>query len=192
MKFTDENKAVKEFSENNWLGFGVHKVQLALFEQGFTDDDPENGKEFVEISVLGPNEEEDTARVWFTTDKAANYSFNVLRQIYVHNAPEDKKDAARDTIDAVKSTEELVAVLNEKLIGGEAWFTKYPDPTRTYQAADGSTRQSINKNVYGYKPNLREDLMPKDDQVTKSNVDKIFPGNEKVDGDAAGGIPKSW
>jgi hypothetical protein len=192
MKFTDETKEVKEFSDNNWLGFGRHKVQIGFIEQGFTDDDPENGKEYVEVTVLGPNEEEDTARVWFTTDKAANYSFNVLRQIYVHNAPEDKKEEARATIDAVKSTEELVATLSEKLVGGECWFTKYPDPTRTYTAADGSTRPSINKNVYGYEPKERPELMPKDDQITKSNVDKIFPGSEPFPSEGATGIPKSW
>jgi hypothetical protein len=189
MKLNDDNKAVKEFSESNWLGFGRHKVKIGFIEQGFTNDDPENGKEFVEVTVLGPNDEEDTARVWFTTDKAANYSFNVLRQIYVHNAPEDKKDAARDTIDAVKTTEELVEKLSEKLLGGECWFTKYPDPTRTYTAADGTTRQSVNKNIYGYEPKERPDLIPQDGQTT---IDQIFPGATNVSDDAAGGIPKKW
>lgn len=189
MKFNDETKAVKEFSDSNWLGFGVHKVKIGLIELGETD----GGKEYVEITVLGDNEEEDTARVWFTTDKAANYSFNVLRQIYVHNAPEAKKDAARDTMDAIGDTEQLVKALSEKLIGGECWFTKYPDPQRTYEAADGSTRQSINKNVYGYEPKLREDLMPGTEANSRSEIDAVinkqFPGAEKG---ATGGIPKTW
>lgn len=189
MKFNDETKAVKEFSDSNWLGFGVHKVQIAAVGLGTTDSD----KEYVEIEVVGENGEEDTARVWFTSDKAANYSFNVLRQIYVHNAPEEKKDAARDTMDACKSTEELVDRLQEKLLGGECWFSKYPDPSRTYQAADGTTKQSINKNVYGYQPKERPELLPKEDGGTgNSAVDQAFPGASPANGDAAGGIPKQW
>lgn len=186
MKLNDDNKAVKEFNENNWLGFGRHKVQIVAVGLGQT----EAGKEYVEIEVVGEKGEEDTARVWFTSDKAANYSFNVLRQIYVHNAPEEKKEAARDTMDACKSTEELVDKLQEKLLGGECWFTKYPDPTRTYQAADGSVKQSINKNVYGYEPKERPDLLPKEDGGTA--VDKTFPGATPADSDTTGGIPKSW
>lgn len=191
MKFNDETKAVKEFSEKNWLGFGVHKVHIGMIE--LTE---KNGKECVEITVLGPNDEEDTAVVWFSTDKAANYSFNVLRQIYVHNAPEARKDAARDTMDSVKDTTELVEKLNEKLVGGECWFTKYLDPSRTYTAQDGTVRQSVNKNIYGYEPKPRPELMPAggdtSDQITKDNVAQIFPGADTAPADAAGGIPKEW
>lgn len=189
MKLNDETKAVKEFNSGNWFGFGVHKVKIGLIELRETDD----GKEFVEFTLLGDNDEEDTARMWLTSDKAVNFSFNVCRQIYVHNAPEAAKDAARDTMDAVKDTKELVEKLNEKLIGGECWFTKYLDPTRTYEAADGTTKQSVNKNVYGYEPKLRADLMPKDVQASGNTaVDKTFPGAEKASGDAASGIPKNW
>ena len=192
MKFTDENKQVKEFSDQNWFGFGVHKVAIVLIELGNTNpDEPEKGKEFVEFTVAGENGEEDTARMWFTSDKAANFSFNVCRQIYVHNAPEAAKDAARDTMDAVKDTTELVEKMTEKLIGKECWFTKYPDPTRTYLDSNNNTRQSINKNVYGYEPKLREDLMPKDGSNGTSDplagAEKVEPGS-----DAAAGIPKNW
>lgn len=187
-KFDDEVKEVKEFSDNNWFGFGVHKVKIGLIEHGET----ESGKEFVEFTVLGENEEEDTARVWFTTQKAANYSFNICRAIYVHNAPEKHKDAARDQFDALEDAEAMVRLMNEKLIGGECWFTKYPSPDRTYQAQDGTTKRSIDKNVYGYEPRLREDLMPKDEE--KDALNKTFPGNEKVDlnSDAGAAIPDDW
>lgn len=183
MKFTDENKHVKDFGEQTWLGFGVHKVKIALIELAETDAK----KEYIEVTVLGENEEEDTARVWFTSDKAANYSFNVLRSIYVHNAPEAKKDAARDAMDGVDGTESMVKLLNEKLIGGECWFTKYPDPTRTYTAQDGSIKQSINKNIYGYEPKLREDLLPENNQHPLNGAQEQKPGS-----DAAAGVPKDW
>lgn len=182
-QFSDEDKVVNEFSDQNWFGFGVHKVKIGLIEHGET----ENGKEYVEFTVLGDNEEEDTARVWFTTQKAANYSFNICRQIYVHNAPEAKKDEARDGFDALPDAEAMVAMMNEKLIGGECWFTKYPSPDRTYQAQDGSIKKSIDKNVFGYEPKLRTDLMPKDEQKSALNA---LEGAEDITGtDAAAGIP---
>lgn len=187
MKFNDESKAVKEFADSNYFGYGVHHVHIGAVDRGFTGDDPENGKEYFEITVLGDNEEEDTARVWFSSDKAANYSFNVLRQIAVHNAPEDQKDAMRDTVDAVADTEELLKVLNEKVVGGDCWFTKYQSPDRTYKAADGTVRKSVDKNVYGYEPKLRTDLIS-NDELTKENIDTVFPV-----GDDAGSvaIPKN-
>lgn len=177
MKFTDEHKTVKEFSDANWFDFGVHKVKIAQIELGETD----GGKEYLEFTVIGGNEEEDTARVWFTTDKAINYSINVVRQIYVHNAPEDKKDAAKETFDSVADLEALHKLLNEKLVGGECWFTKYQSPDRTYTAQDGSVRKSVDKNIMGYEPKPRTDLLAKVDDVVDLNSD-----------DAALNIPKNW
>lgn len=194
MKFTDETKEDK-FNDGKWFDYGVHKVQLGLFELGGTD---EGEKEYIEITVMDPEDGDrtDTARVWFTSEAAANYSFSVLRQIYVHNAPKDKKDAARDTFDAIPDTEKLVELLNEKLIGKEAWFSKYPSPTRTYLAADGTTKKSIDKNVYGYEPKPKPELLPKEDEVAEVDVDKPITaadlGGEEVTGDAAKNIPKDW
>lgn len=189
VKFTDENKEVKEFKDN-YFSYGVHKVKIAFLEADQTDD----GKEFIEVTVMDPEDEEltDTARVWFTTDKAINYSFNVLRGIYTHNAPEDKKAEAGATFDAVTDLKELEKIM-QKVVGGECWFTKYQDPTRTYPAADGSIRKSVNKNVMGYEPKLREDLLPKEegsDQITKDNVNGIFGGAEPFT--EKDQIPKSW
>lgn len=186
MKFNDETKAVKEFSDSNRLPFGVSKVQISAIGLDHTDDN----KEFVEVEVVGANGEEDSSRLWFTSDKAANFSFNVLRQIYVHNAPEEVKEAARETMDAVKTTEELVEKLQEKLLGGECWFTKYYDPSRTY-TTDSGTFRSVNRNVFGYEPKLRTDLMPQE-AAGGTAVDKTFPGATPADSDTTGGIPKQW
>lgn len=187
MKFNEDNKTVKEFSSGNWFAYGVHKVHIVLVELGETDA----SKEYVEVTILGDNEEEDTARVWFTTDKAANYSFNVLRQIYVHNAPEDKKDTARDEMDGVADTKELVDLL-QKTVGGNCWFTKYPSADRTYQAQDGTTKRSIDKNIMGYEPQLQADRIPKE-------TEQFNPGtgaaNELIDlnkNTTAINVPKAW
>lgn len=156
MKFSDDNKEVREF-DSNYFTFGVHKVQIAGVELAETDD----GKEYVEITVVDPadGEKTDTARVWFTTDQAANFSFNTLRQIFVHNTPEDRKDAGRQLFDKVADTTELVGVLGA-LVGKDCWFTKYHDATRTYVGKDGVNRKSVNKNIYGYEPKLKPELMP--------------------------------
>lgn len=184
-KFTDEDKAVKEFNDNNFR-FGVHKVALMQFDLTEKGD-----KECVEIFVTGENGEEDSAVVWLSTPAARNYTFNVLRGIYVHNAPEEHKDEARDTFDALVDPESMVQLLNEKLIGGEAWFTKLYDPERTY-TNDKGTFRSVNKNVYGYQPKDRPDLMPtpKDDVADAdplAGAEPVAPGSA-----AANGIPKNW
>jgi hypothetical protein len=176
MKFNDDIK--KENSSGNYFNYGVHKVHLGAIENGET----EAGKEYIELTLLGDNEEEDTARVWFTTDKAANYSFNVLKQIAVHNAPEKSKDAARDAVDACQDTDELVKLFNEKVVGGECWLSVYPSPDRTYTASDGSVKKSIDKNVAGYQLKERPELLPKQDVVAEVNDDT----------DVAAGIPDAW
>lgn len=182
MQFTDADKEVKEFN-NNRFTFGVHKVQILNFVLDKTD----NGKEFIEVFFVDPNNEEceDSARVWFSTDKATNFSFNILRGIYVHNAPEDKKDAARASFDAVKDTTELVELLKSKLLGKEMWYTKFFDPKRTYQGQDGQTYRSINKNIFGYQPKEQPELMPQKDgdKTLYEQGKEIFPGATDVKSD---------
>ena len=188
-KFNDESKAVKEFGD--YLPFGVHKVQLMLAEAGETDA----GKPFIEINFATEDGIEDKARVWFVSDANANISFNTLRQMLVHNTPEGHKDKARDAVDAVKDIDELATLLNEKMMAGEFWVTKYYDPSRTYTNQAGDTKKSINTNMYGYEPKARPDLMPgKADEngepVVDENVAKTFPGAKPAD--ASDGIPSKW
>lgn len=169
MDFTNEHKEEREFG--NFFPFGVHKVKII----GFYLDKTEGGKEFLEVGFT--NEEgtiEDKARVWFSTDKAVNYSFNILKGIFVHNAPEAKKDQARKLFDAVENTEKLAELLTSKLIGKEMWFTKYPDPERTYTGGDGRTYQSINKNIYGYPIELNQSLMPAPKETAGEAAGKVF------------------
>lgn len=186
MKFTDDTK--QDNFNNQYFDYGVHRVLLGQFELGGTEP---GEKEYIEITVMDPDDGEitDTARVWFTTEKAANYSFNVLRQLYVHNAPANAKDKARDTFDAIPDTKKAVELLNEKLIGKEAWFSKYPSPTRTYEAADGTIKKSIDKNVYGYEPKPRPELLP---QSLRGDDVVADMGGEEATGDAAANVPKDW
>ncbi len=192
MKFSDENKTVREFT-NNYFDYGVHNVLIGEVELGQTDA----GKEYIEITVVDPGNAEitDSARVWFTSDKAANYSFNVLRTIFVHNTPEARKDEARDIFDRVQDTETLVQIM-QGVKGKECWFTKYQDPERTYTAQDGTQRKSVNKNVMGYAPKLKPELIPAPrggEEITTDNLDKIFPGAKEVPFESASDkVPTDW
>lgn len=190
--FNEDDKKVREFKET--LPFGVSKVQLMLAEAGVIESEKDgvDDKDFIELSITNEAGVEDTARLWFVGG-AANISFNTLRDIVVHSAKtEADKAKARDAVDAVTSTDDLVAILNDHCIGSELWFTKYYDPNRTYQAQDGSVRKSVNKNVYGYEPRLKPELMPQEQKAADPQVDalnKTFPGNEP---DAGATIPDNW
>lgn len=180
--FGDKDKEVREFSES--MPFGINVVQLMQVEAVTA----ENGKDYIELTVTSKDGIEDTARCYFVGG-AVNISFNTLRQIAVHIAKdEEEKQAARDAVDATNNTEELAAYLNEKCIGGELWFTKYYDATRTYTTENGTFR-SINKNVVGYEPKLKPELMP---QKAPAGGDANFPGSEAATGDAAANVPKDW
>lgn len=182
MEFNDEIK--KELTTSKYFDYGIHKVKIVSFNLDTTDD----GREFVEVFFVDPEDEEreGSARVWFSTEKGSNYSFNVLRSIYVHNAPEAKKDAARNNFNKVPNTTAMVELLNKNLGGKEMWYAKYLDPQRTYMGNDGITRQSVNHNIYGWEPDIDPELMPKrgekaNDSITEDDVTSTFPGAKSVD-----------
>ena len=184
--FDDETKQVREFKQT--IPFGVSKVQCT----GVLADVTEAGLDFIEIGVVNAEGIEDSARLWFTTPQSGNISFNVARAIAVHQGKtEEEKQKIGERVDGVKNSEELAEVLNDVCgNGGELWFTKYYDPQRTYAGKDGQMRQSINKNVYGYEPKLKPELMPKaaNDDGTPATIDEVVNDNDP----AASNIPKSW
>lgn len=186
--FSEDDKEVREFADT--LPFGVNKVNLLLAEPGVTDA----GKDFIELNFVNETGIEDKARVWFVGG-AANISFNTLRSIAVHNMATDKeKEEIRQAVDAVANSDELAAILNEKCMNGEFWVTKYYDPERTYQNQSGQTRQSINKNIYGYEPRLKPELMPRPANADGSarEVDTPFGKATEAPASAAGTVPKDW
>ena len=147
--FSDTEKEEKSF---NYFEQGVHKVQISGVEFGFTEDKDE--KEYCEITVVDPDnaEKTDKVRLWFHSEGARSYSFSTLRAIFVHNAPEDKKDEIRAKFNAIKGTEDLEKACQKMLPGKEAWFSTYESETRTYTDESGKTRKSFDKNITGYEP----------------------------------------
>jgi len=129
---------------------GVHKVTIQLVEADKTQD----GKEFFEFSLLGEEGEEGTARVYWT-EKASPYSFNTVRDIFVHNTPEAKKQAIRDKVDATSNTDELLKLCATNLIDKECWFKVEKTGTQ-YTNANGELKDSYNKNIYGYEVKMKK------------------------------------
>lgn len=142
---------------------GIHKVTILGIEGGTN----ENGKEYIDFIVGGANGEEGSAKMWFTSDKAIAFTFNSVRNIFVHNATKGKEEAAKELVNKVKNSEELVELCNKALIGKEAWYTvEMSDYTYTNQA--GELKHGYNRNITGYEP--------KPKQSGNTAVDSTFGG----------------
>jgi hypothetical protein len=152
VKFSDDDKKVSEFSGNKYFEEGVHPVKISTVDLDKTKD----GKEFIAFGVVdsmdADNEHEDEVRFWFSSPGAINFSFNRIREIFVHNSPEDKKDDTRKKFDAITDTEKLEEACRKVLIGKEAWLSVVQNPNRTYQNSAGETKNSFDKNLTGYVP----------------------------------------
>lgn len=145
---------------------GVHKVKISEVEFGETA----KGQEYVEFSVIGENGEEGSARLWFTTPKATNFTLNTIRNILVHNTQEKNKEAMKEKFNAVTNTKELDDFC-QALRGKDAWYSV----VRSGEYTDnfGNLKPNFNRNIWGH-----EYTLPK-------QTAKEFLGGEEVakDGD---------
>lgn len=167
------NDTVKEEKSFNYFQQGVHKVQISNIEFGFEGKDE---KEYCEVTVVDPENAEctDKVRLWFHTEGAQAFSFSTLRAIFVHNAPEDKKDKIRENFNTkINGTEDLEKACKKMLPGKECWFSIYESDTRTYTDEGGTVRKSFDKNITGYEPK------PK---VAQSQTVTVGEGDAKVEG----------
>lgn len=150
INLTDEDLATRGTS--NYFSIGEHEVLIQKAERGTTAD----GKDYVEFTVLGQDDESDTARLWFTTEKASIYAMSIMSGIAVHNRKTDaEKKTARDAIKAIKDTDLVDAKFLAKFVNMDAFYSVYQS-TRTYTGKDGSQKFSYDKNIYGYAPNPRK------------------------------------
>lgn len=172
VKFTDEHRQ----DNGNFFDEGAHKVTIEDVTFGTTDD----GKEYAEFSVFDQQNHElkDKARVWFTTDKAIKFSFGIIRGIFIHNCPEEKKDALRESLQKIKDTEELAKIC-VSLRGKEAWFTLYKSD-RTYTNASGDIKNSYDRGIWGYEPSTPKKSDAANAPDTVSTAQKVT-GGEKVE-----------
>ena len=170
VKFSDDDKKVNEFSGKKYFDEGIHQVRISTVQLGETD----SKKEFLEFGVIGMDDEderEDSMRFWFSSPGAINFSFNRIREIFVHNAPEDKKDETRKKFDAITDTEKLEEACTKVLIGKEAWLKVEQNPNRTYQNAQGETKNSFDKNLTGYEPSMKKSADPTPQTIKTQDAD---------------------
>lgn len=167
VQLTDEDLVERN---NNYFAEGEHEVLITDAERGVTD----SGKEYVEFTVLGHGDEVDTARMWFTTDKAAKYTLSILAGIASHNkSSEADKQTVRDAFKKITDTDLVDDKFLEKFKDMDAFFTVYKSD-RTYTTASGETRNSYDKNIYGYMPKPRkvtaEQIMAASTPVSSDDV----------------------
>jgi hypothetical protein len=171
MKFSDEHKADNAPS-GNYFEEGVHKVKIMLVDFGVTD----KKQEYVEFTVTDDEEREAKARMWFTTDKAVNYTFSIIRGIFVHNAPKDKKDTVRGEIDSLPDTDALEKAC-QMLIGKECWLKV--EQNGTYTKSDGTEGKNFNRNIYGYEPPAPD---PQNVSIANNGVEDVDMSDTKKPG----------
>ena len=144
--FTDEHKKDLDGGNSKRFAEGVHKVSIVWAQYGDSD-----GKDYIDVSVEGSEQEEEKVRLWFHTDGSIKYSLRALTSIFVHNAKDDKKDAARAIVGGATDAEDLATKCMVNLVGREAWL-EVKKSERTYTGNDGQVRNSFDKNLYGYEP----------------------------------------
>ena len=113
---------------------GAHTVKIGLAEGSKDSKD----REIIKVTVIGENEEEGEATLWLHTEGGAKMAVTKVLGILVHNVAEDKKatisDFGKRVFADVKEPADtkahLLKILNEKLIGKEAFI--YAEPQEKY------------------------------------------------------------
>jgi hypothetical protein len=121
---------------NTSTGFtpGAHTVTIGLAE-GSTDS---KDRSIIKVTVIGENEEEGESTLWLHSPGGAKMAIIKVLGILVHNASEDKKatisEFGKRVFGNIKTPAEtkdgLLKILNEKLIGKEAFI--YAEPQDKY------------------------------------------------------------
>jgi hypothetical protein len=171
VNFSDEDKAEMQ---SNYFAEGIHKVKIGAFEFATTD----KGQEYAEFTVYDPAQDERQAsvRFWFTKPGGRKYAFNILRGIFVHNAPEDKKDATREKFNSITNTQELEKACN-MLAGKECWLQVYADGTYESQ---GKLKTNYARDIFGYEPSPKPSQAEKDGSTVDRMTVTDENGNEQT------------
>lgn len=164
----------------NYLGIGVHEVVVTSVEL----TKAKTGT----LGMLFNVENEDgvgRATMWLS-EAALPYTIENVSRLMVHNAAEDKKDAARNHMSNIVSAKDLYEVITETLkVRGEKL------PFRAFlsirERADGSTytdkngveRPSTESNLLSYKPK----------ETATQSVVAATGGEVSADKDLLNGLP---
>lgn len=137
----------------NYLGIGVHDVTLTSVEL------VKAGTGTMGIQFNVENEDgQGRDRKWLS-EGALPYTIENVSRLMVHNADEDKKDAARNFMSNIVSAKELFNTLQEtlKVRGAKKPFIGHLSISedksgRTYVDKNGETKPSLVTNFLSYRP----------------------------------------
>lgn len=121
----------------NGFTAGAHTVHIGLAEGAKDSKD----RDIIKVIVLGDDDEEGEATLWLHTEGGAKMAVTKVLGILVHNVPEEKKptisEFGKRVFANVKTPadtkDHLLKILNEKLIGKEAFI--FADPKDGYQTS---------------------------------------------------------
>lgn len=144
VNLTDED--LKERTQSKYFAEGLHEVLIVSAERGTTDA----GKDYVEFTVLGHDDEEGTARLWFSTEAGSKYALSIMSGIAVHNKQTDaEKEGVRTAFKAIDDTDKVDAKFLAKFKDMDAFYL-VQQSDRTYTNAQGETKHSYDHNIAGY------------------------------------------
>lgn len=133
------------FGGGKGFEYGTHTVVIGLAEAGQKKLKSGQDAEIINVDVWDKNDENKIAHctLYFHTEGGAKMSVAKVLGILVHNAGEEKKDTVRELgkklfgsfgnsdEDRIKSRDVAVKLLNEKMIGKEAYLVA--EPTGSYK-----------------------------------------------------------
>lgn len=163
----------------NYLGIGVHEVVVTSVELTKAS----TGTLGMRFNVENEDGRSDVT-MWLS-EGALPYTIENVSRLMVHNAAEDKKDAARTHMSNIVSAKELYETVAETLkVRGEklpfkAFLSIREDQNgRTYTNKDGEEKPSLVRNLLSYRPK---------ETPTQSAV-KVT-GGEVLPNDSLGNLP---
>lgn len=139
------DKVGEPFGGGKGFTYGTHEVLIMLAEAKQKKTKTTDAAEIIEIVVAGKDDPERTATctLWFHTDGGAKIGVAKVLGLLVHSVGEEKKEAVRELgkklfssiDDPTKARDVAVKLINDKLIGKEAYLVAEPNgkyPTTSY------------------------------------------------------------
>lgn len=153
---------------------GKWEVGLMSYKRRISE---KSGMDMIELTVSDQNDRE--ARTYHLLElKYIGNTIKLIKGIYTHNQPEDKKESTKKLINGIfdkcltteeaqNKCEEILKNMIEKAY--TAWIL--------VEEKEGS--KYLNRNLYAYEPELKvkdnsEDVISSGTEITNDNIDYIF------------------
>jgi len=173
-----KEKILSDTGSKNYLGIGVHDVVVKSVEL----TQAKTGTLGLQFNV--ENEDGQGRHKLWLSENALPYTIENISRLMVHNAADDKKDAARNHMSNIVSAKELFETVAEtiKVRGTKLPFKAFlsireAKDGSTYTDKNGVERPSTESNLLSYRP--KETAVQSAVQATGGDVvvDKDVLGN---------------